>query len=253
MTIVCQSCSTRLQIDDDKVPSGAFTVRCPKCKAIVNGGGASPASDSSATSLGGSPSTEHPRYDQASAPAYQVGEVNEPKESAPNEELVRLLLSMLGKTDVAGSAHSLPRPSWNKRKALVCTAPQYREQIARSLTEHGYQVYIAEDTRQAVETMRGNQLEVVVMEPQFDSAEQGAAFVVREINVLRPAQRRRLFFTLISPSLRTLDAHAAFLNNVNAVVNINEIAELPRILEVGFREYNELYRELNQALSLSPL
>jgi CheY-like chemotaxis protein len=219
----------------------------------VNGGGSSPASDSSATALGGSPATEHPRYDQVSAPAYQVGKVNEQKESPPNEEIIRLLMSMLGKTDSPGSAHSLTRPSWNKRKALICTAPQYREQIARSLSEHGYQVYIAEDTRQAVETMRANQLEVVVMEPQFDSAEQGAAFVVREINVLRPAQRRRLFFTLISPSLRTLDAHAAFLNNVNAVVNINEIGDLPRILEVGFREYNELYRELNQALSLSPL
>jgi predicted Zn finger-like uncharacterized protein len=251
MTIVCQSCSTRLQIDDDKVPVGAFTVRCPKCKATVNAGASSPASDSSATALGGSPATEHPRYDQVSAPAYQVASVNEQKESAPNEELVRLLMGMLGKNGSSGTG-PLGQP-WSKRKALICTAPQYREQLARSLSDNGYQVYIAEDTRQAVETMRGNQMELVVMEPQFDSTEQGAAFVVREINVLRPAQRRRLFFTLISPSLRTLDAHAAFLNNVNAVVNINDIGDLPRILEVGFREYNELYREWNQALSLSAL
>jgi hypothetical protein len=77
--------------------------------------------------------------------------------------------------------------------------------------------------------------------------------VVREINVLRPPQRRRLFFVLVSPSLRTMDAHAAFLNNVNAVVNVSDIESLPRILEVSFREYNELYRELNQALNLSAL
>jgi len=96
-------------------------------------------------------------------------------------------------------------------------------------------------------------LELVVLEPQFDVAEQGAAFVVREINVLRPAQRRRLFFTLLSPSLRTMDAHAAFLNNVNAIVNINDVGDLPRILELAFREYNELYRELNQAFNLGAL
>jgi len=101
--------------------------------------------------------------------------------------------------------------------------------------------------------MRANQMELVLLEPQFDSGEQGAAFVVREISILRPAQRRRLFFVLVSPSLRTMDSHAAFLNNVNAVVNINDLGDLPRILEVGFREYNELYRELNQALNLSAL
>ena len=77
--------------------------------------------------------------------------------------------------------------------------------------------------------------------------------MIREINVLRPAQRRRLFFVLLSPSLRTLDAHAAFLNNVNAIVNITDIEELPRIMEVALREYNELYREFYSAFSLTAL
>lgn len=253
MTIVCQSCSTRLQIDDDKAPSGAFTVRCPKCKSTVNAGVSSPATGQSATALGGSPATEHPRYDQVSAPAYQMSNVTPEPAVTANEEMVRLLMTIVGKEGSAAVGNSTTRPSWSKRKALVCTAPQYREPVARNLTENGYQVYVAEDTRQAVETMRANQLELVLMEPQFDAAEQGAAFVVREINVLRPAQRRRLFFALVSPSLRTLDAHAAFLNNVNAVVNISDLGDLPKILDVGFREYNELYRELNQALSLSPL
>jgi len=50
-----------------------------------------------------------------------------------------------------------------------------------------------------------------------------------------------------------MDAHAAFLNNVNAIVNINDVSELPRILELAFREFNELYRELNQAFNLGAL
>ena len=252
MTIVCQNCSTRLQIDDDKAPTGAFSVRCPKCKNTVNSVGSSPASDQSALAVGGSPSTEHPRYDQATAPAYQMGDVAKTSDSPINEDVLRSLLSLLGQSGANGLTGNTGS-SWNRRKALVCTAPQYREPIARSLTENNYQVYIAEDTRQAVETMRANQMELVLLEPQFDASEQGAAFVVREINVLRPAQRRRLFFALVSPSLRTMDAHAAFLNNVNAVVNLNDLGDLPRILEVAFREFNELYRELNQAMSLSAL
>jgi len=252
MIIVCQNCSTRLQVDDDKSPAGAFTVRCPKCKSTINSSAPSPATDQSAVALGGSPATEHPRYDQTTAPAYQLAHVPKEPEGPANEEAIRLLMSLLTK-GATGAENPGTRPSWNRRKALVCASEKYRESIARSLTENSYQVYVAEDTRQAVETMRSNQMEVVLLDPQFDLAEQGAAFVSREINVLRPPQRRRLFFVLISPSLRTMDAHAAFLNNVNAVVNNNDIAELGRVLEVAFREFNELYRELNQAFNLAAL
>jgi hypothetical protein len=50
-----------------------------------------------------------------------------------------------------------------------------------------------------------------------------------------------------------MDAHAAFLNNVNAVVNVTDIEELSRIMEVALREYNELYREFYTAFNLTAL
>jgi CheY-like chemotaxis protein len=145
------------------------------------------------------------------------------------------------------------RPSWNRRKALVCAPETHRETVAQRLTQSGYQVYVAEDTRQAIETMRSNKMDVVILDPQFDPIEQGSAFVIREINVLRPAQRRRIFFVLLSPSMRTMDAHAAFLSNVNAVVNITDIDELHRVMELALREYNELYHEFNSAFNLTAL
>jgi hypothetical protein len=219
----------------------------------VNVTSASPASDQSAFAVGGSPATEHPRYDQPTAPAYQLSTVSEEVEASGNDSGITTLIELLGKAMAKDSATSSYSGSGLRRKILICTSPSYRELIARSLTENGYQAFVAEDTRQAVETMRGNQMEAVLLEPQFDAGEQGAAFIVREINVLRPAQRRRLFFVLISPSLRTMDAHSAFLNNVNAIVNTNDVRDLPRILEVAFREFNELYRDMNQALNLTAL
>ena len=50
-----------------------------------------------------------------------------------------------------------------------------------------------------------------------------------------------------------MDAHAAFLSNVNTVVNITDIEELPRILEVALREFNELYRDFYTASGLTAL
>lgn len=256
MILVCQKCATRLQVDEEKSPARPFNVRCPKCNATVSSGVASPASEHGALAVGGSPSTEHPRFEPNTARAYEpAAKVNQSGENGATvtDDSVRKLMELLSKGTNNGPEKPGARPSWDQRKALVCTAEAYRETVARCLTQSGYQVFMAEDTRQAVETMRSNKMDVVLLEPQFDPAEQGSAFVIREINVLRPPQRRRIFFVLISPSMRTMDAHAAFLSNVNLVVNVADIDELNRIMEVALREYNELYRDFNVAFNLTAL
>ncbi|HEU4933366.1 MAG TPA: zinc-ribbon domain-containing protein [Pyrinomonadaceae bacterium] len=253
MIIVCPKCSTRLQIDDEKSPNRPFNVRCPKCSNSISAGPASPATEQSALTVGGSPATDHPRFEQSTARAYEPAAPSVASGVGTNDDAVRMLFELLTKGTSQSADNSKARPSWDKRKALVCTSEPYRELVARKLTQIGCQVFVAEETRQAVETMRANKMDVVVLEPQFDPAEQGAAFVIREINVLRPPQRRRLFFLLLSPSLRTMDAHAAFLNNVNAIVNVADIEQLERIMEVALREFNELYREFYTASGLSAL
>ena len=256
MIIVCQKCATRLQVDEEKSPARPFNVRCPKCNATVSSGVASPASEHGALAVGGSPSTEHPRFEQTTARAYEpAATVNSNGENGATitDESVRMLMELLSKGSQQAPENPGARPSWDQRKALVCTAENYRDTVARRLTQSGYQVFVAEDTRQAVETMRASKVDVVLLEPQFDPTEQGSAFVIREINVLRPPQRRRIFFVLISPSMRTMDAHAAFLSNVNLVVNVADVDELHRIMEVALREYNELYRDFNAAFNLTAL
>jgi len=169
-----------------------------------------------------------------------------------NEDIRSLLINLF---DQNGKAAAAPesRPSRSPRKVLVCTAQPHREIIARQLAQNGYEVFVAQDTGQAIDRMREHALDVVILDHEFDSAEQGAAFVTREINMLRPPERRRVFFVLISPMLRTMDAHAAFLHNANAIVNLRDVEDLRGILELALREYNELYKDLNFALNLSAL
>jgi hypothetical protein len=50
-----------------------------------------------------------------------------------------------------------------------------------------------------------------------------------------------------------MDAHAAFLNNVNAIVNVNDFDDLERVMDVALREFNELYREFYTASGLTAL
>lgn len=254
MIVVCPNCSSRLQPNGNKPLVHPFTVRCPKCNSTVNSEPPHPAAAQSGLALGTSPATEHRRYHESEpAPLYQDGGKQAVSQNSI-EELGRLLGSLIGQGGgPAANSSSLTRPSWNQRKILICASEEHRQSLASQLTQNGYQVFLANDTRQAVERMRENRMDVVLLDQEFDPTEQGAAFVTREVTILRPAQRRRLFFVLLSPVLRTMEAHAAFLNNVNAIVNLKDIDEVPQVLEHALRDFNELYKEFNVALNVGAL
>ncbi len=255
MILVCPKCSSRLQAGGAKPPVHPFSIRCPKCNSTVNSEPPNPASEQGAL-VGASPATAHRRFEEhVRAPLFEVetGGATEQPNLSSVEDLSRMLASLLGQGALGSSAAPSSRPSWNPRKVLVCTTESHRKSLALQFAQQGYQVFVAQDTRQAVERMRADGIDVVLLEADFDVEEQGAAFVTREVNVLRPAQRRRLFFVLLSPVLRTMEAHAAFLHNVNAIINLNDVEELPRILEDALREYNELYKEFNAALNVHAL
>jgi predicted Zn finger-like uncharacterized protein len=264
MIVVCSNCTTRLQLDDTKVPTRPFTVRCPKCQNIIQAQPPSASSEPSALSLGETPALENRRYKpQAAAPAFT------PERSAGAEEvqgygnhgqpaaqdLASLLMELLQKNAAAPAAKSpsASRLKWERRRALVCVTPPRREAIGRAMVDADYQVYIAEDTSQAIERMREDQMDVVILEAEFDPVEQGAAFVTSEINVLGPAKRRRLVFVHLSQTARTLDSHAAFVQNVNLVVNTADIDNLPQVLERTMRDFNDLYRDFNAALNVAAI
>ncbi|MCU1264431.1 MAG: hypothetical protein JWM21_749 [Acidobacteria bacterium] len=261
MIITCQNCTCRFRIDEAKVPAGSFTVACPKCQTTVSSTATSDANESSALGMGRSPSTSHPRFQRSlPAPLFRIGPVTGDEEpstepaklASPGANELALSLISLLKPEKSDRVSQV-RPVWDRRRVLVCTVLEHREPIAISLTEGGCEVFVAADTQQAVERMRESRVDVVILDQSFDPIDQGAAFVAREVSVLRPAQRRRIFFVLLSSSKRTMDAHAAFLQNVNAVVNFNELSDLPGILDRSIREYNELYKDFNVACGVASL
>lgn len=264
MIVVCSQCTTRLQLDDAKIPSRPFTVRCPKCQSIIHGQpAAGNGGQQSALSIGESPALDSTRFNPPmAAPVFKpdkgAGEEEvkayEGASSTGPNDLARTLAELLRQgVPGDGKPQSAARLRWEHRRVLVCVTPSRREVIARSLVDENYQVYVAEDTSQAIERMREEKMDVVILEAEFDAIEQGAAFVTSEINVLRPAERRRLIFVLVSPTVKTMDTHAAFVHNVNLVVNTGDLENLPRALERTLRDYNDLYRDFNTALNIAAI
>jgi DNA-binding response OmpR family regulator len=161
------------------------------------------------------------------------------------------MLVKLLQTGVQGQVQSQGRIDWERRRVLVCVVPAFREEIARTLAEKKYTVYVAADATQALDRMREERIEAIILDNEFDLAEQGVAFVRNEINSLRPSDRRRLIVAQMSTLTRTGDTLAAFVSNANIVFNPNDIDQLPLLLERTMRDLNELYKNFNSAMSLS--
>lgn len=260
MVITCQQCSARLQLDDSKIPARAFTVRCPKCQHVIN---AQPAAQAPATTVGGGalglgdvPAAQPVRTSRpAAAPIFKPESGD--AEAAPEgnalrgdrDEITNLLSALLQRamtTAAAEASRGVGRLDLTHRCVLVCASAEHRFNVARVLVENGHEVYVAEDTTQAIERMREKKMDVVILEPSFDAQEQGAAFIRREIAALRPSARRRLFFVVLSADLRSGDTHQAFLAHANLTLNPADLGELPVLLDRGIRDFNELYREFNR-------
>jgi predicted Zn finger-like uncharacterized protein len=263
MVLVCPQCSARLQIDDAKAPTRSFSVRCPKCQTSVTHTAAPadepPASSldvSAPTSANNSDSTSAQFERQTSAPRFRGRNDNKPvaaveDKTAGLNDVAKLLAAALQQSDARDS--SARKRIWEQRKALVCASPAYRETIAELLANNNYDVFVAENMEQALGRMREEQMDVLLLDADFDPVEQGVAFITREVRLLRPVQRRRLFFVYVTSGVRTMDLHAAFLQDVNLMVNPSDIEQLPDALDTSIRHFNELYRPLNRALDLAPI
>jgi len=261
MIVTCPNCTTRLQLDKAKVPARPFSVRCPKCQQIINA--QPPVAQSQRDALaavGDLPASSRSQQGAGLAPAAPLseGDAAEPQPllhaTSAGDEVLRLLASLLRREAVEASDVKGPvRRAWDYRRVLLCVGSAYGKNVARVLEDAGHDVFVADDTTQAMGRMRDAHVDVLVLDPEFDMARRGAVFISHEMGAMRMPERRRVVFVQLSDKARTCDAHAAFLAGANLLVNTAEVEELPRALEKNIRDLNELYRDFNKALSLAEL
>jgi predicted Zn finger-like uncharacterized protein len=259
MIVNCPNCTTRLQLDDAKVPARPFSVRCPKCQQIINAQPPAPDLQDALAAVADLPVSTRSQKETSAKPAAPLlgAEAAETEHTAASDsEVLRLLASLLQRE---AGAHANVRSAEQRRRhvfgrrVLVCVGPSYGNVVVRSLTNDGYEVFAADDAAQAMEQMREERVDVLVLDPEFDIGGKGAASVSREICSLRMPERRRVVVVQLTNASRTGDAHAAFLAGANLLVNVSELRELPGALEKNLRELNELYRDFNRSLGLAEL
>ena len=237
MIISCDNCSVSLQLDDSKVPSGNFTVRCPRCQNLIR---VQPGAK------GKGSSTVQQLEANAPAPAVKDGaqDFSAKESDFQINNAMRALLSALQKDNKAVEADdtSVERP----RRVLLCLG-QKRDMIAKILVNSGYKVYLAQTPAQANERMREGKTEILIFSPDFAAEFGGAAILQQKLNAMYSSERRRLFLVSVEDGGTTLNAHEAFIRNINLIVNSNDVEKLPLIMNRALRDFNELYHYFNVA------
>jgi hypothetical protein len=186
---------------------------------------------------------------QSNSPAPAVGD-NAGEFSAKESELqinsaLRSLLSALQTENKV--LESSDEESIKPRRVLLCLG-KHREIVAKKLVSSGFKVYLAESPAQANERLREGKTEVLLFSPDFAAELGGAAILQQKVNAMYASERRRLFLVSIQDGVTTMNAHEAFLRNINLIVSSEDIEQLPLILNKALQDFNDLYMHFNRAL-----
>jgi len=240
MIIRCDNCSVSLQLDESKIPSGNFTVRCPRCQNMLRAN-----KDQKGASMA--------QQLEANKPAAAVDAANgfaeKQSEFEINNALKMLLQALKSGNEKIETADD---PTEKPRRVLLCLGSR-KDEVAKILTDSGYRVYIAQTPAQANERLREGKTEIVIFSPDFAPEFGGAAILQQKANALYSSERRRLYLVSLEDEGTTMNAHEAFLRNLNLIINTADIPQLPLILNRAVLDFNDLYHYLNRGLGLEPI
>lgn len=243
MIIRCDNCSVSLQLDESKVPSGNFTVRCPKCQNLLR-------VQKDASGRGLSTVEQLASSQPASAVPNGAREFAEKESELQINSALRSLMSAL--QNEKGAIEKDDESDEKPRRILLCLGAKL-DQTAKILSGAGYKVYVAQTPAQANERLREGKTELLIFSPDFAPELGGAAVIQQKANAMYSSERRRLFLISLEEKGTTMSAHDAFLRNLNLIVNENDIDQLPLILSRAIVDYNALYSHFNKAAGLQPI
>ena len=133
--------------------------------------------------------------------------------------------------------------------ALVCVDhQQYQKMVVPQLIDMTYKVHLGLFEEDVLLKLKTYSYNVVVVYENFKGSNPQNNPILRAM-VRRPGtERRQHFLVLISHQFPTNDAMSAFVQSVDLIVNIADLANFRPVLRRGVAQYRELYNSFHETL-----
>jgi CheY-like chemotaxis protein len=137
-----------------------------------------------------------------------------------------------------------------QRLVLVCEDSAERQSVIKAaLDQVGLTMFVAKTSEEAIERMRRDTFEIVILDEQFQGGSALDNEVLKALQTMPMSMRRYTFVVLLGRAYKTFDNMMAFARSVNVVVNLNDLPHLPAILKKGITDHVEFYRTFRQVLA----
>jgi len=211
----CPQCSTRMQIDDAKVPDKPFKVRCPKCQHEMRlPGRAQDPAESTASNL--------------------VPAVPPPPEAPPPPMLSQAALERAD------------RVAAGERDALVAIGGPAAEALQKALEHLGFHADAVEDVEEGARLLEQGVYEVAVT--SLAKAEPGRPETLAQRMLRMPLDtRRRVFVVLVGEEFRSGDGTQAWAVQADLVLHPGDIGRAEHLVRATMNERKRLYQPLDDA------
>ena len=131
--------------------------------------------------------------------------------------------------------------------ALVCVDhQQYQKIVVPQLIDMTYKVHLGLFEEDVILKLKTYSYDVVVIYENFKGSKVETNPLLHEM-VKRPdARRREHFVVLLSHRFATNDAMSAFVQSVDQIVNIADLANFKPVLRRGVAQHRELYHSFSE-------
>lgn len=133
--------------------------------------------------------------------------------------------------------------------ALVCIDhQQYQKIVVPQLIDMTYKVHLGLFEEDVLLKLRTYNYNVVVIYENFKGSTLQTNPILNEM-IRRPGgQRREHYVVLISHRFATNDAMSAFVQSVDLIVNIADLANFKPVLRRGVAQHRELYHSFHETV-----
>ena len=133
--------------------------------------------------------------------------------------------------------------------ALVCIDhQQYQRLVVPQLIDMTYKVHLGLFEEDVLLKLRTYSYNVVIVYENFKGSTAQDNPILHDL-VKRPgSQRREHFVVLLSHRSATNDAMSAFVQSVDQIINISDLANFKPVLRRGVAQHRELYHAFNETL-----